>query len=173
MRYLKHNIYSNIDAAAKTKDVAATRDIVVDEISELIATQPVKVMAALKDAGISMSVKPTNREFVNKIVNNLKLNNKLRKNLSALIVDKNGKTVKSSANGQKEAPVSNASGTVEGALQTSASANITPENQLKTDLINALSNKGQPISGANAGRNLLIFAVVVTGLIFLFKKPTQ
>lgn len=99
MRYVKTNIAENFIAANGTKDKKTLNDLFIDQTSEVIAHHKIEFIKMLRDNGIAVGANPTYRELINKLVNGLETNKKLREGLADLIVK--NQSVTSSMNGAK------------------------------------------------------------------------
>ncbi len=99
MRYVKTNIAQNFMAASSTKDKKTLNDLFIDQTSEVIAHHKIEFIKMLRDNGIAVGPNPTYRELINKLVNNLEANTKLREGLAELIVK--NQSVTSSMDGGK------------------------------------------------------------------------
>ena len=72
MLYIKDDFYSNFTAIAKSNDTMAMKGVMVDQISSLIADRRGDVIDALSKANIKLSEKPSNKELVKAISDNMK-----------------------------------------------------------------------------------------------------
>lgn len=90
MQFIAHNIYYNILGAEASKDSGLRRDIMLDEVSKIIATEPNSVKKAMVDAGIQCQVGMKPKDIANILQSNISSNAQLRKNISTIINMKNG-----------------------------------------------------------------------------------
>lgn len=88
MRY-GGNFMLNFDAAVKSKDLTYQQDVILDEIAELIKTNPQIVEKVLRQSGVRLSVSTSKSELIDKTIDNIYTNIELQKNLSALLAYKN------------------------------------------------------------------------------------
>lgn len=89
MIYVENDFYSNFQGAVKSSDDQALMVMVIDQLSTLIAKSRGDVLTLFQKAGVRTSVNPSNEEIVNLIIQNIKINVKLRAGLSYLIAKKN------------------------------------------------------------------------------------
>lgn len=88
MRY-GGNFMLNFDAAVKSKDLTYQQDVILDQIAELIKTNPQIVDKVLRQSGVRLSVSASKSELIDKTIDNIYTNIELQKNLSALLAYKN------------------------------------------------------------------------------------
>lgn len=89
MLYIKDDFYSNFTAIAKSNDTMAMKGVMVDQISSLIADRRGDVIDALSKANIKLSEKPSNKELVKAISDNIRSNKKMLVGLSYLVAKQN------------------------------------------------------------------------------------
>ena len=71
MRYEYHNFTENFKAIKNTKDINMTREILLSELTKVIAGRPAMVQKALIGCGVSVDPRPTTRELVGVVAYNL------------------------------------------------------------------------------------------------------
>ena len=89
MIYVENDFYSNFTSVAKSSDDVAMRNILIDQISNVIVNSRDELIDLLKKANIKTSKKPSNKELSDLIVKNLKTNKKLVVGLAFLIAKQN------------------------------------------------------------------------------------
>ena len=185
MRYVKHDIYYNLTSAVKAKDENAVRNILNDEITEIISNSPVRLITTMQQCGISIGNKPSNREIVNKVVIGVNKNERFKNILSDMIAEKNKQTkVNSSATGEGGKPVHNTqvftsalnsyfigSDGKKSNVSGDAESNQPTSEELKKGLIDTLALKGQSV-GLAGGKGIKVVAIVAIaiGLIYIVDK---
>lgn len=91
MIYVENDFYSNLSNAVKSDDDIAIQNILVDQVSSLIAERRGELIQMLqKKVGLSLTKNPTNEELSNVVVSNLRKSKKLQRVLAYLIAKKNG-----------------------------------------------------------------------------------
>tara|TARA_R110001592_G_scaffold135862_4_gene352433 strand:+ start:3409 stop:4041 length:633 start_codon:yes stop_codon:yes gene_type:complete len=85
MRY-QGNIIQNLDAAAKSRDKALLKDLILDKLSELIQTNPKAIIKALRLSNVKVSNNDSKEELINKSVDNLYSNRLFQKNIAVTFV---------------------------------------------------------------------------------------
>jgi hypothetical protein len=179
MRYVKHNIYENFSNANGCKDDVVQRNILVDELSEIIATQPMSIRKALNEVGIKTSMEAPVLEVVDKLVKNIK-NKKLKDKIVTIIINRHNGSVKLNANGDNQPTQNNNSTSQNGFLTISKAIDDVfgilkskeeqkqAEEQTKKELIDALKNKGQKVGASAFGWFGVL--LVTSGLIYGFYR---
>ena len=71
MRYEYHNFTENFKAVQNTKDINMTREILLSELTKVIAGRPAMVQKALIGCGVSVEPRPTTRQLVSVVAYNL------------------------------------------------------------------------------------------------------
>jgi hypothetical protein len=105
MIYVENDFYSNFQGAIKSNDDQSLKVMVIDQISTLIAKHRGELLELFQKAGVRTSVNPSNEEIVNLIIENIKVNVKLRAGLSFLIAKNNdllATAVKNTRKGDKK-----------------------------------------------------------------------
>lgn len=102
MIYVENDFYSNFQGAVKSSDDSALQNMFIDQLSTLIAKHRGEVLELFQKAGVRTSVNPSNEEIVNLIIQNLKINVKLRAGLSFLIAKNNDLLATAVKNSRKE-----------------------------------------------------------------------
>jgi Fe2+ transport system protein B len=90
MIYVKHDFYSNLIGSSKSGDTSATKDILLNEVSDLVSTKPKDVIELLNKVEISTKENATKGDLIAAVVENISENKKLLKGISYLIAEKNG-----------------------------------------------------------------------------------
>ena len=85
MRY-QGNIIQNLDSAAKSRDKALLKDLILDKLSELIQTNPKAIIKALRLSNVKVSNNASKEELINKSVDNLYSNRLFQKNIAVTFV---------------------------------------------------------------------------------------
>lgn len=89
MIYVENDFYSNFQGAVNSSDEVTLKDMIIDQLSTLIAKNRGEVLELFQKSGVKTSPNPSNEEIVNLIIQNIKNNIKLRAGLSFLIAKKN------------------------------------------------------------------------------------
>ena len=89
MIYVENDFYSNFQGAVKSNDDQALMVMIIDQLSTLIAKHRGEVLELFQKSGIRTSANPSNEEIVNLIIENIKVNVKLRAGISFLIAKNN------------------------------------------------------------------------------------
>lgn len=89
MMFLEHDFYSNFSQSLQSSDQKLTRDIIADEISELIVHDYNKVFDLLDKVGIRANPKMSDEQLVDLLLKEMQANPKLIKGLAFLISEKN------------------------------------------------------------------------------------
>lgn len=89
MIYLENDFYSNFNSMVEANDEISTKDMFIDQISNLIAFKKSDLVSLFNKIGIKVSANPTNKELSNIIANNIKSNKKLQIGLAYLIAENN------------------------------------------------------------------------------------
>lgn len=89
MIYVENDFYSNFQGAVKSNDDQSLKTIFIDQLSTLIAKHRGEVLELFQKSGVRTSTNPSNEEIVNLIIQNIKINVKLRAGLSFLIAKNN------------------------------------------------------------------------------------
>jgi len=71
MRYEYHNFTENFKAIKNTKDINMTRELLLSELTKVIAGRPAMIQKALIGCGVSVDPRPTTRELVGVVAYNL------------------------------------------------------------------------------------------------------
>lgn len=86
------NFIQNITHAHKSKDKSLQKDILLDQVAELIETHPTTLIGALKESGCKISQGASKKELIDATVDNLSYNPSFRNKIPLLIVaNKSGK----------------------------------------------------------------------------------
>jgi hypothetical protein len=86
MRY-QGNIVENLQSAAKAKDKALIKELVVDKTASLIENDPKAIITALKKSGVKVSDNATKLELIDLASVNLYENRLFQKNLAVTLVN--------------------------------------------------------------------------------------
>lgn len=89
MIYVENDFYSNFQGAVKSTDDNSLKVMIIDQLSTLIAKHRGEVLELFQKAGVRTSANPSNEEIVRLIIENIKVNVKLRAGLSFLIAKNN------------------------------------------------------------------------------------
>ncbi len=89
MKYEQHDFISNVAQYNKTGQDEKVRSLLMSELSQLIIYHRGSVLMALNDSGIKTDKTATEDELVEKLSKNLATNEKLKRTVSALLVDLN------------------------------------------------------------------------------------
>lgn len=89
MIYVENDFYSNFQGAVKSNDDQSLMVMVVDQLSTLVAKNRGEVLELFQKAGVRTSNNPSNEEIIRLIIENIKVNVKLRAGLSFLIAKNN------------------------------------------------------------------------------------
>lgn len=79
-----YNIYSNAEGLT---DKEFIKNVYIDEISTLIRDEPIKIVKILRASKVPVSTNPSRRELINKLIDNVYVNPKLRKELAMLLAN--------------------------------------------------------------------------------------
>lgn len=91
MIYVENDFYSNFSNAVKSDDDIAIQNMLVDQISSLIAKRRGELIEMLQTkVGLTLTKNPTNEELSNVVVGNLRKSKKLQRVLAYLIAKQNG-----------------------------------------------------------------------------------
>jgi hypothetical protein len=97
------NFIQNITQAHKSKDKSLQKDILFDELAQLIETQPSVLIGALKESGCKISQGASKKELIDATVDNLSYNPSFRNKIPLLIVaNKSGALKKAISQAKKE-----------------------------------------------------------------------
>jgi hypothetical protein len=89
MIYVENDFYSNFNNAVKANDEPTIHNMLVDQISTLIARRRGEVIELYQKVGVPVSANPSNEELVNKLISNIKANQKLQAGIGYLITKEN------------------------------------------------------------------------------------
>jgi len=89
MIYLENDFYSNFNSIAQSNDDVSMKNLLIDQISNLIAFKKESLVDLFGKIGINVSKNPTNKELSNIIAKNLKSNKKLQIGIAYLIAENN------------------------------------------------------------------------------------
>lgn len=89
MIYLENDFYSNFNSIAQSNDDVSMKNLLIDQISNLIAFKKDDLVSLFGKIGIKVSNNPTNKELSNTIAKNLKTNKKLQIGIAYLIAENN------------------------------------------------------------------------------------
>lgn len=89
MIYLENDFYSNFTSMVESNDEKLMNNMLVDQISNLIAYKKENLVSLFNKIGLKVSKNPTNKELSNIIATNLKSNRKLQVGLAYLIAEQN------------------------------------------------------------------------------------
>lgn len=89
MIYLENDFYSNFNSIAQSNDDVSMQNLLIDQISNLIAFKKDSLVDLFGKIGIKSSNNPTNKELTDIIVKNLKNNKKLQIGIAYLIAENN------------------------------------------------------------------------------------
>lgn len=89
MIFLHHNLHSNFSSALAGGDTNLTTDIFVNEVSDIIVFETQKLVDALTTSKISASIKESDEELVEKVIDNLYSNKSLSKAMGFTIAESN------------------------------------------------------------------------------------
>jgi len=89
MIYVENDFYSNFTSVSKSSDDVAMRNILIDQLSNVVVNSRDELIDLLKKSNIKTSKKPSNKELSDLIVKNLKTNKKLVVGLAFLIAKQN------------------------------------------------------------------------------------
>ena len=89
MIYVENDFYSNFNGAVTSNDDATVQNMLVDQISNLIANRRGELIEMFQKVGIPVSANPSNEELSNAIAGSLQTNAKLRVGLAFLIAKDN------------------------------------------------------------------------------------
>jgi hypothetical protein len=89
MIYLENDFYSNFTSMVESNDEKLMNNMLVDQISNLIAFKKENLVSLFNKIGLKVSNNPTNKELSNIIAKNLKSNRKLQVGLAYLIAEQN------------------------------------------------------------------------------------
>ena len=87
MIYLENDFYSNFNSIAQSNDDVSMKNLLIDQISNLIAFKKESLVDLFGKIGINVSKNPTNKELSNIIAKNLKSNKKLQIGIAYLIAE--------------------------------------------------------------------------------------
>ena len=107
MIYVENDFYSNFQGAVKSNDDQSLKTMFVDQLSNLIAKHRGELLELFQKAGVRTSKNPSNEEIVNLIIQNVKVNVKLRAGLSFLIAKNNDLLATSEKNNRSKEDKSN------------------------------------------------------------------
>jgi len=98
------NFAQNLNNAVKSRDIGLQKDILLDEVAQLIEEYPMVVYGLLKKDGATIPKDPTKKQLIDATVDNLQTNILFRRDMPLLIVaNKSGKLkreISSGANGE-------------------------------------------------------------------------
>ena len=77
-----YNIYSNAEGLT---DKEFIKNVYIDEIATLIRDETIKIVKILRASKVPVSTNPSRRELINKLIDNVYVNAKLREQLALLI----------------------------------------------------------------------------------------
>lgn len=86
LQFAQHNFADNFFAAVGYNDDEMLEDIMLDEIARLIADHSDRIINVLKMSGVATKKKPTDKELIHLIAQNLNKNEGLQKNITKLII---------------------------------------------------------------------------------------
>ncbi len=89
MIFVENDFYLNFKNAVKSNDEQSIKIIFIDQISKLVANNRGDIISLLEKVKIGTSDNPSNEEIVEKIVDKIKSNVKLRAGLAFLICENN------------------------------------------------------------------------------------
>lgn len=97
------NFIQNITHAHKSKDKSLQRDILLDEVAQLIETHPLVLIGALQESGCDVCQGASKKELIDATVDNLSYNPSFRNKIPLLIVaNKSGALKKAIAQTKKQ-----------------------------------------------------------------------
>jgi len=180
MIYLKHDFYSNFTDGVKSGDTDLIRDMVINEISDIIVYKPEKVIELLNTVGVKTPVNTSDERMVKNITANLNDNRKLVKGIAFLIADNNG-IVKEQKNPRKSHnwirsvdKITEGVETIGFNFNTKARAKV----EFEQELMDAIKTKSDSLGDRkrrhtdNSGKNFLIFLLIIgagIGIYFFIK----
>lgn len=96
------NVIENLQAAAKSKDKYLIKDIIIDEMSNIIDSNPDRMIKALRESKVDVSDNVSKQKLIKLASRNLHNNRIFQKNLAVIIVKKGNATPHdfSSSNGK-------------------------------------------------------------------------
>ena len=89
MIYLENDFYSNFNAIVESNDDKSMQNMLIDQISNLIAFNKPNLVSLFEKVNIKVSKTPTNKELSDLIAKNIKTNKKLQVGLAYLIAEDN------------------------------------------------------------------------------------
>lgn len=98
MKYPKESFYTNFVGAYMSKDREITKDLIFNELAQIIVTKRKDVITMLTEIGIKFSKKPTDKEIVDAIIDNLSDDRRVDIVVAYLISEKNKKYEESFSN---------------------------------------------------------------------------
>ena len=118
MVFQRHNAQHNYFNATGGRDTEFAKDLVLNDIANIVSESKQMVVAAIKHAKIAIEEKPSNRKIVDVIIDN-KDNEQLNKNIARLITTRHNADKSNNASGMSN--YSNAAGNIRaiGALNRS------------------------------------------------------
>jgi len=87
MIILNQDFFSNFSGSIKSKDSRLTRDLLLNEISDIIAYDEKNLISLLNKAGITTQENTSDEKLVEKVVDNLPNNEKLQRGIAFMIAD--------------------------------------------------------------------------------------
>ncbi len=91
MKYTRSNFQRNFNNAIGSKDAPAIKDIILNELSDLIILRPFEIVEVLEASGIKMGKNPTETQIINKLADNLPVNRNLQIRIAKMIYAKDKK----------------------------------------------------------------------------------
>lgn len=145
MMFLEHDFYSNFSQSLQSGDQKLTRDIISDELSELIVHDYDKVFDLLDKVGVRANPKMSDEQLVDLLLKEMQTNPKLIKGLAFLISEKNDliNSETDDRSGKKYVEYVNKN------LQKSLDKILSNENEtrkFKNDLMSRVGNKDSKVA---------------------------
>lgn len=140
MQYINHDFYSNFEGGVKSGDTELTIDLWVNEVSDIIISDASKVVDLLNTVGIKSTLNESDEELVDKIVDNIGVNDKLNKGVSFLITEFNGIIRKQPEKGKI---VADKLSSFYGKLLQKVTTDANSKGALKTDLMKQIKSKAE------------------------------
>ena len=146
MIYLESDFYSNFNSMVKSNDEMSMKEMLIDQISSVVAFNKTGLLDLFKKVGIQTSANPTNKELTILIVNNLKSNKKLQIGIAYLIAERNN-LLQSEIKKQRDDNFSGGDG-----KQEKPKRDIKQTADVVSSLANSIQTIANTLNNTNAGK---------------------
>lgn len=192
MKYGTHNFYHNFCNANGANDDTTQRNMVIDEITKVIADNRPGFILALQNAGIKISKNPTVKEITKAFLNNIK-NNKLQRDIAVLVLQYNdlheGTVIKKQSQATSNLEMLNADGkannqnivvtdkpavdviatSIDSVGDTIASDKTgTTKTNIEKDIVNSIS--ADPSTGGISFGKIVLWSAIIGSAFYFGKK---